>query len=671
MAAKSHLSDSEELIWLRSRVSELERQSFERSRLTNTLEESRQIFDAFLSNTPAIAWMKDELGRYVFANRRFQELLGEERSTCIGSTDQDLWPDGVADRIRAADILALQTTEVSDSVESLPSRCGDRRFRIHRFPFHASSGRLYVGGIGVDVTGEESARAEATSAMGSLRKEEARSHQLFQSDLIGVMECSGDLITEANDALLGWLGYTRTEAAGLKLNWRDLTPDRYRLRDDEALMELRSSGSWKPYEKEFLSRDGKPLPFIVGGVGTGSTDSFICFLLDISERKQMESRLLRSQKLESLGLIAGGVAHDFNNLLATIMGNASLCLDAVSREHPAFHPLSEVVVASRRASDLTQQVLAYSGRASFALKSVDLSMAVREIGSLLETTISKKIELTFDLAAGLPDIDGDEGQLQQVIMNLVINASDAIGEQPGEIVVRTREQKDGNGRSVLFEVRDTGCGMDEAIRARIFDPFFTTKSGGRGLGLAAVLGIVRNHGGTLLVDSQPGAGTTFRVTFPAGTAHQVSAAPTQTKSELWGSETILVVDDDDGIRRMTRVALERLGYKVLLAQHGGEAVEIFEANQAEIAVVLLDWAMPVMNGEEALMRILETDPKARVIMSSGYAETETLQRLGTPLLAGFVQKPYTTAFLAQKIREVLGERVTAYNRSSAEIRAGA
>ncbi|HWD99077.1 MAG TPA: ATP-binding protein, partial [Bryobacteraceae bacterium] len=432
--------------------------------------------------------------------------------------------------------------------------------------------------------------------------------------------------------------------------------------------QLRASGSFAPFEKELVMRSGARLPVLVAGLALESpATEYLCFVLNISERKQIEERLLRSQKLESLGLISGGVAHDFNNLLATILGNSSLASDAISREHPAFRPLCEVQMASRRASELTQQMLAYAGRASFATGPVDVSTTIREIGSLLETTISKKVSLKLDLAPGLPSIDGNDGQLQQIIMNLVINASEAIGENPGEIRVTTRLiDEAGNApgpllqnlprgaRSVALEVRDTGCGMTEETRARIFDPFFTTKTNGRGIGLATVLSIVRNHYGVLLVESEPGHGTTFRVVLPAGESQAAPRPRTEgtAREALWGSETILVADDDEGIRRMNRAALERFGYKVLLASDGEEAVRVFRDHR-EIAVVLLDWAMPVMNGDEALLRMLEIDPCARVLMSSGYAETGTVRRGGEALIAGFVQKPYTTTQIIERLRRII------------------
>ncbi|HVW84322.1 MAG TPA: ATP-binding protein [Bryobacteraceae bacterium] len=638
MAARGQLTVFEELTWLRNRVTELERQAFERSSVLGAAEEGRELFESLLARIPALAWVSDEFGRSVYENSLFREFVAS-----VG-------PEAAA---RLIDVT------VTDSIESFPSPGGNRQLRISRFPIRMASGKWYMGGMALDIG------APAISILDSLRREERRSQRLFQSGLSGIMECTGDAICDANDRLLEWLGFSRDELADRALNWRIITPSRYRARDDAAVRELFEHGYWQPYEKEFLDRNGEPVPVLVSAVLNDPGErSFTCFVLNIGERKQTEARLMRSQKLESLGIIAGGVAHDFNNLLATIMGNAGLSLDAIPRDHPAFRPLSEVVIASRRASDLTQQVLAYSGRAAFSIRPVDLSAAVREIGSLLDTTISKKIGLEFDLAEDLPFIEADEGQLQQVIMNLVINASDAIGEQSGEIVISTREIRTReHGRSVCFEVRDTGCGMSEETKARIFDPFFTTKTNGRGLGLAAVLGIVRNHRAALLVESEEGKGTTFRVVFPASEVRPSQDQAVSVTEDLSGTETILVADDDEGIRRMTYTALERFGYRVLLAEDGEEAVRVFREHANEISAVVLDWAMPVMNGDEALKRILAIQPSACVLMSSGYAETETLQRVGKPLLAGFVQKPYTMTQLAERLREVIA-------RSKSRVRAG-
>jgi len=708
MTAHPQSPEQAEVTQLREKVSRLERRIAELSRLEESLSEIRELFDSFMGRIPALAWMKDETGHYRYANRGFLDLMGGLQTSVLGCSDHDVWPAEVADNLRARDQTVLASPGVQHSIEKFPFSTGERHFRVVRFPFTTRNQMKYCGAIAIEITErvrlqeelerlrgvEESARTQAVSLLSALRQSDARNRQLFESPVTGMMLCDGEAVLDVNETLLNWLGFNRAELADAARQHRLLTPHRYVAADNSALAQLCSAGSFSPYEKELVTRSGRKLPVLVAGVALpasrnessgdlGNDDrprsEYLCFVLNISERKQIEEKLLRSQKLESLGMISGGVAHDFNNLLATILGNSSLACDALSREHPAFRPICEVQIASRRASELTQQMLAYAGRASISIRPVDVSTTIREIGSLLETTISKKIRLHFDLAPSLPFVDGDDGQLQQIIMNLVINASEAIGENPGEIRVSTRrlenfESVPGARRAshyVALEVRDTGCGMSEETKARIFDPFFTTKTNGRGIGLATVVNIVRNHHGALLVESELGRGTTFRVVLPAGES-QPAPRPrpeSATREALWGTETILVADDDEGIRRMNRAALERFGYKVLLASDGEEAVKLFRNHHAEIAVVLLDWAMPVMNGDEALLRILEIEPGARVLMSSGYAETGTLKRGGQSLIAGFVQKPYTTNHIIEHLRRIIdatdGQKRAAAGVSSA------
>jgi PAS domain S-box-containing protein len=691
MTAQGPSPEQAEVTQLREKVSQLERRIAELSRLEESLSESRELFDSFMGRIPALAWMKDEAGHYRYANRGFLDLMGELQSSVLGCLDQDFWPTEVADSVRTLDQTAISSPGIQHSTEKFPFPGGERHFRVLRFPFTARNQTKYCGAIAIEVTerirleedlqqlrtAEQSAHAQALSLLTALKQSETRSRHLFESPIAGMMLCDGEAIVDVNQTLLNWLGFSRAEVTDAAHQFRTLTPPRYLAADNNALAQLRLSGYFSPYEKELITRSGRRLPVLVAGAALRNARDeagkkagedrpaaeYLCFVLNISERKQMEERLLRSQKLDSLGLISGGVAHDFNNLLATILGNSSLASDAISREHPAFRPLCEVQIASRRASELTQQMLAYAGRASISIRPVDVSTTVREIGSLLETTISKKAQLHLDLARELPFVDGDEGQLQQIVMNLVINASEAIGENPGEIRVSTRQLEKFDGilplrraaHYVALEVRDTGCGMSEETRARIFDPFFTTKTNGRGIGLATVLNIVRNHHGALLVDSQLGQGTTFRVVLPGGESQPAPRPRVENaaREALWGNETILVADDDEGIRRMNRAALERFGYKVLLAADGDEAVKMFRDHHAEIAVVLLDWAMPVMNGDEALLRMLEIDSGARVLMSSGYAETGTLKRGGQSLIAGFVQKPYTTSHIIERLRRII------------------
>jgi PAS domain S-box-containing protein len=390
---------------------------------------------------------------------------------------------------------------------------------------------------------------------------------------------------------------------------------------------------------------------------------------DITRMKRTEEALRQAQKMESLGVLAGGIAHDFNNLLVAIMGNASLILEDMPDDYPSVHLMRDVLRASQRAADLTRQMLAYSGQGRFVVQRLDLSREVQEIGSLIQTSIPRSVELDLNLRADLPGVLADSSQVQQIIMNLIINGAEAIGEErSGSIFVTTgaEEIEAGCGRRMLpaepppgsyvfLEVRDTGEGMDEAVRSRIFDPFFTTKFAGRGLGLAAVLGIVRAHNGAVQVDSAPGAGTTVRVLFPAaeGAAAEGSAeAPPP--EDLMGSGLILVVDDEEQVAQTARAALEHYGYSVLLAHDGVEAERLLRSEARSAALVLLDMAMPLISGEETLRRLQTIRPDVPVVLSTGYGEQHAERRFRGSKIAAFLEKPYSAADLAACVKRVLG-----------------
>jgi PAS domain S-box-containing protein len=401
--------------------------------------------------------------------------------------------------------------------------------------------------------------------------------------------------------------------------------------------------------------------------GAGRVEGFLEIVTDITERRRIEEQLRHTAKLESLGVLAVGVAHDFNNLLTGMLGNSSLALDTTSPNHPNYALLEEVIRAAERAADLTRQLLAYAGKGRFVMRTIDLSGLVREISGLVQAAFPKHAQLRLQLAEDLPGIDADPGQLQQIVMNLVINGAEAIGPESGAVLVRTSAQEiDAHyistmssagellkpGRYICLEVHDTGIGMSEETLSKIFDPFFTTKFAGRGLGLSAVLGIVRAHNGALKVYSRPGQGTTFKVLFPAS-AVAVPSADQPAKRELTGKGTVLVVDDEEIVRVTARHALERYGYRTMLANDGQEALDAYRTRPQEFAVVLLDLTMPVMGGEETLRQLQAVNPRVKVLLSSGYNEVEAVQRFAGKGLAGFVQKPYTAATLAEKVKEVL------------------
>jgi signal transduction histidine kinase/CheY-like chemotaxis protein len=399
---------------------------------------------------------------------------------------------------------------------------------------------------------------------------------------------------------------------------------------------------------------------------------------DVSERveaaeeaRSLQERLLQAQKLESLGVLAGGIAHDFNNLLVGILGNASLALGELSPDAPVREMLTGIETAALRAAELTNQMLAYSGKGRFVVAPLDLSELVEEMAHLLEASISKKAVLRRELSAGLPPIDADATQLRQLVMNLITNASDALGDEPGVISLCTRLVEEPavgdtgalaaqgleHGPCVLLEVADSGCGMSPETLGRIFDPFFTTKFTGRGLGLAAALGIVRGHRGAIDVQSDPGRGTRFRVLFPASRGRLVHAvqepAPAETAA---AAGAILVADDEEVVRAMARRILEQARFRVLTAADGRQAVETFRRHSRDVALVLLDLTMPHLNGEEALRAIRTLRPDVPIVLTSGYSESEIALRFEGERLEGFLQKPFRARELVDRVRAALTRR---------------
>jgi nitrogen-specific signal transduction histidine kinase/CheY-like chemotaxis protein len=391
------------------------------------------------------------------------------------------------------------------------------------------------------------------------------------------------------------------------------------------------------------------------------------------ERRKLEAEMQNAQKLESLGVLAGGIAHDFNNLLVTVLGNAALALEELPEDSSARTYIERLEAAARRVAELTDQMLAYSGRSTFAVRSLDLSKLAEEMTPLLEASASRTASFKYDYEEGLPPVSGDERQLQQVIMNLVTNASDSLEGKPGVITLRTSSgHMDGHrladtfldeglpeGLYVCLEVSDTGCGMDAETRARVFDPFFTTKFTGRGLGLAAVLGIVRGHWGTIKVSSELGLGTTVQIWLPAVATEskkleEETQAVLDTEPRPWqASGVVLVADDEEDVKDFAEQILKRHGFRVLTASNGGQAVEVFREHSDEIDLILLDLTMPVMNGQEAFERIQQIRPGVPVILLSGYTQEDVRSRFTAQEPAAFVKKPYTPRSLAAVLRSVI------------------
>jgi two-component system cell cycle sensor histidine kinase/response regulator CckA len=397
-------------------------------------------------------------------------------------------------------------------------------------------------------------------------------------------------------------------------------------------------------------------------------------LRDSSERRRAEderlkflSQIQQTQKLESLGVLAGGIAHDFNNLLMAVLGHADLALDALPASSEARDDLAEIRRAAQRATELCKQMLAYSGKGRFVIQPVEMQKVVEEMLHMLRVSISKNAILKLNFAPNLPSVDADASQLRQVVMNLVVNASEAIGERSGVVTISTGamdcdraylseswlDEQLPEGLYVFIEVADTGSGMDLETRQRIFDPFFTTKFTGRGLGLAAVLGIVRGHRGAIKVYSELSRGTTFKVLFPASQRAEVREPGSAVRGIYEGKGTVLLVDDDESVRAVGRKMLERIGFTVVTASDGSEAIARFRERADDIICAIVDLTMPHVDGAETFRELRRMRPGVRVILSSGYNEQDVTQRFVGKGLAGFIQKPYQLSTLVAVLKEVL------------------
>ncbi|MEM1203123.1 MAG: PAS domain S-box protein [Acidobacteriota bacterium] len=448
----------------------------------------------------------------------------------------------------------------------------------------------------------------------------------------------------------------------------------------EALMDrVRKEGAQEA-EIEHRRRGGTTFPAWQTATflhdSDGEAMGYVFIARDISERKKaederlrLESRVQQAEKLESLGGLAGGIAHDYNNLLTSVLGNISLALQELPQDHLARGPILEIETSAERAAELTDQLLAYAGEEQHAARVVSINDLIEDNRPEFEEIVPDGVRLDLHLKSSLPSVEVDPRQMRQVLLNLMANAADSLREDSGLIMLRTglvkgkrgyfdgamlQPERESPGPFVFFEVSDDGMGMDDETRAKMFDPFFSTKSSGRGLGLAAVLGIVRAHGGAIKVYSQPNRGTTVEVVFPA--AQEIVVPPRQESGSMsaWEATGLaLVVDDEKMVRDVAARVLQRQGFDVLVAADGHEALEIFTGRASEIRLVLLDHTMPGMDGEAVLRQMEGIESSARVLLMSGYREHSVMPEMEFDRLAAFLHKPFRPNDLLRKVREVL------------------
>lgn len=515
----------------------------------------------------------------------------------------------------------------------------------------------------------------------ALRESLEKYKAIFSTCPIGITVCDKDgRIIESNSVSERLLGLSVSEHQKRSINseaWRIIRPDGTLMASDEyaSVIAMREHRLVENVEMGIVKSDDETTWLNVSAAPIDLPNFGVAIAYaDITEQKraeaerlEIERRFLQGQKLESLGALTGGIAHDFNNLLMIINGNLEMMRDGLGEESMLLEYAGEMGDACRRAAELTQQMLAYSGKAHFMTREIDLNDLVRKNAELIRSTLPRTIALAIECAPNLPQVMADKGQMHQIIINLLTNAAEAIGEVPGTVTLKTgcarfdAKALAGNrvdapvpeGDYVFIEVADTGCGMDEEILSRIFEPFYSTKFTGRGLGMSAVLGIVKAHHGALLIDTEQNVGSTFKILFPAVAPHPIgsveSAARENDDDINLGSGTILVVDDDDSVRRLCSAQVKSLGLKALTASDGEEALEIFKARGMDISLVILDLSMPKIDGVATLEEMRRLRPGVPVLITSGYSESTVLEQFIGEQPSGFIQKPFETATLAHQM----------------------
>ena len=642
--------------------------------------------------TDCMYW-KDGSGRLQYVNRAGRSFFHFDKEDYRGKTDFEVAAANVLYRAFFARCASVEDEawnngrSVSDQVVLELTSHKLSTFEVTKVPiFNRNGSRKGMVTIARDITRQVTTEQELHSVINQL-------NVILDSISSAIALVIDRKIIWTNPAAEKLFGYSGAELQGCTTEILHSSRKAYEDFSSQVYLELGRQG-YSRGEIRLRKKDGEKVWCLYSTTFVNAEDpsqGIIVAVEDIQAQKdawereqRLQEKMQHAQKLESLGVLAGGIAHDFNNLLMGILGNTELCLMKLEPESPLRKYIDRVRSASEKAADLTAQMLAYSGRGHFIIEPVNLSTVVSEMSELLDSVISKKARIVFKLDERLPAVRGDVSQMRQVVMNLIVNASEALEDRPGDIVVSTGvmevdaaylqkvyfDHEAGPGKYVWLEVSDTGTGMDSRTVSRIFEPFFTTKFSGRGLGLAAMLGIVRGHHGIIRVDSKPGRGTTVRVLFPLYDAMQqimlerdikenpaeresAGSVPVadqaevdqQAESMVLANRRVLMVDDDDEVRDVARKLLENLGCSVVAATDGQDALDIFRVGYQSIDVVLLDLSMPDISGEEVLQQMRSIDPGACIVLSSGYSEEESIGAMEPGSADGFVHKPYTVSEL--------------------------
>ncbi len=650
---------------------------FRRKRAEGRLRQSEARYRGIVEDQTELICRNLPDGTLTFVNDAYCRYFNKSSDELIGHSFMSLIPDEYHHVVKDYFSSLGSDNPVATHEYRIVMPDGELRWNqwSNRAILDVSGQVVEFQGAGRDIT-------ERKMAEEALREAEMRYRTLVEQIPAITYTATLDkipMITFVSPQIESILGISPQSYVGNPLFW-----DRHLYQDDHdrVLKEIEHCfGTGEPFRSEYrmISKSGDTIWFRNEAIIVRSNDGTPLFfqgiMLNITEHKHaeqeqlsLERQVLQTQKLESLGVLAGGIAHDFNNLLTGILGNADLALLDLSPVSPARQNIQDIETAAHRAAELCRQMLAYSGKGHFIIEPVDISEIIREMSHILDVSISKKSILKYNLSDVPVIIMADATQIRQVIMNLLMNASEALSDNSGVISISTglayydrsyllemyMDENLQKGMYACLEVTDTGCGMDSETKEKLFDPFFSTKVTGRGLGLSAVLGIVRGHNGVLRVSSELKKGTTFRILFPADAEFpELEPEKMDKEFEWYGHGTILIVDDEETVRAVGRHMLERLGFTVITTEDGLKAVEIFRARCNEIDCVLLDLTMPHMDGEEAFREMRRIKSDIRIIMSSGYSKQEILRRFAGKGMTGFIHKPYVMKELQKVVREAI------------------
>jgi PAS domain S-box-containing protein len=502
------------------------------------------------------------------------------------------------------------------------------------------------------------------------KRNEARFRSLVDSNVQGVLFWNRNgAITGGNDAFLKLIQHTRADLDSGRVRWAAMTPPEYTHLDVRALEEIAANGICAPYEKEFLLEDGSRVPVLIGSAAfKDNPDEGVSFVLNLTERKKLEQQFFRAQRMESIGTLAGGIAHDLNNILAPIMMSIELLKD-IADDPQAQEILATIEVSARQGADIVRQVLSFARGLEGERLEIQPKHLLQDLGNILKGTFPKNIRLEFSIPNGLWTLWGDPTHVHQILLNLCVNARDAMpngGTLTVEIENCVLDEHYASmnsaakpGRYVQISVTDSGTGIPRSIIDKIFEPFFTTKEMGKGtgLGLSTVMAVIKSHEGFVNVYSEPGKGTTFRVYLPAAEvpAEAQKKLTRRITSPRGNGETVLVIDDEASILTITSQTLQAFGYRVLTASDGAEAVAVYATHANEIAIVLTDMMMPVMDGTATIHALVRINPAIKIVAASGLDASGTVVRVSEPNVKHFLTKPYTAGVLLTTLRAALDE----------------